>query len=533
MKAKSVYGLICAATAGLLLSGMSTSAVADVTTTGSVTPSPLTPGSTVPGTGINVGPGDTPGQLTISNGSELNVNADFGYVEVSQGTGAGPKVPQSSLTVTGGGKLNINTIASSVKTDEFGGVYVGTESDANGSVIVSGPGSSIQIQGNDNEVAVGISGNGTLRVENGGSIEGALFLDAALYEGSTGNIQVDGTGSKIVLQGVCKACPGANYENEQAFMSIGSAANSSGEVSVSNGGQILFDPASTSGSGTGFWLGGDSDVGTGGFGRLNVDGKGSEVRVKGDSATFSVGSLGGTGELNVTNGGQVILENPDGKATGYVGDRIGSNGNSVTVDGTGSLLDAGSLLAVGLDQDLNDAGDGVVTVSHGGALRAEDIVVGANGTLRGDGILQGTVTAKGGTVSPGLSPGTLTIDGDFIFDGGVLDLEADSLSALDHIVVTGNATFSGGVIDIFLGFTPDSTYLFDFFDVTGVIDIQDGFGGFRAFAKPGSGVVSGTSLLVGLGGREFQTSVPEPGSLALLATGLAAVRLTRRGFRLS
>jgi hypothetical protein len=83
------------------------------------------------------------------------------------------------------------------------------------------------------------------------------------------------------------------------------------------------------------------------------------------------------------------------------------------------------------------------------------------GVLNGTGTIIGNVNNTAGTVSPGASPGTLTIDGNYVQgSGGTLAIEIGGTAAgtqYDQLVVTGDATL-GGALDVALinGFVPAS-----------------------------------------------------------------------------
>ena len=65
----------------------------------------------------------------------------------------------------------------------------------------------------------------------------------------------------------------------------------------------------------------------------------------------------------------------------------------------------------------------------------------------------GPVTvAAGGVVNPGNSPGVLPIDGDFILDGGALEIEIEGSLAeeFDQLVISGTATLLSG--DVYFQF---------------------------------------------------------------------------------
>ncbi len=68
------------------------------------------------------------------------------------------------------------------------------------------------------------------------------------------------------------------------------------------------------------------------------------------------------------------------------------------------------------------------------------------GVLNGTGTL-GSLNVTGGTVAPGNSIGTTTVDGDFTIDsGGTLEIEVDNSGNSDKLVVTGDATINGGTL---------------------------------------------------------------------------------------
>jgi uncharacterized protein with beta-barrel porin domain len=74
--------------------------------------------------------------------------------------------------------------------------------------------------------------------------------------------------------------------------------------------------------------------------------------------------------------------------------------------------------------------------------------VNAGGTVGGTGILPNT-TINGGTLSPGLSIGTLTVNGNLAFTTAATYLVEISPTAADRTNVTGTATLAGTVTALF------------------------------------------------------------------------------------
>ena len=90
---------------------------------------------------------------------------------------------------------------------------------------------------------------------------------------------------------------------------------------------------------------------------------------------------------------------------------------------------------------------GTTTVQAGGVLDANVSLTG--GTLRGSGEVDGNMTNTSGTVAPGTSPGTLTVDGAYSQGaGGTLEIEVAGTApgtGYDRLSVIGPATLDGTV----------------------------------------------------------------------------------------
>jgi hypothetical protein len=220
------------------------------------------------------------------------------------------------------------------------------------------------------------------------------------------------------------------------------------------------------------------------------------------AAGFCLIGHAGQGTLNVSNGGLVECRNI---AVGYLpGSRgeINAGGSSgaftaqVIARGTATgdgLICIGSVTACGQP---GTGAQGDVTLTPGGILEGDTVLVGSNGRIRGSGTvvaLQG-VHLVGGTVSPGvtvLSPtldgggvapgigvlgadpapsgtirralaptpiGTLSVQGGVTFGPGsqlVLEVGGAAPGAFDSLVVTGAATLGGQLtLDFVDGFLP-------------------------------------------------------------------------------
>ena len=110
------------------------------------------------------------------------------------------------------------------------------------------------------------------------------------------------------------------------------------------------------------------------------------------------------------------------------------------------------------------SGTGTLTVDAAGTLVSPLVSVGALGTLDGNGLIEGSVVSEG-LVSPGTSPGTLTVDGNFTQDaGGTLLMEIVSLTSFDQLNVSGTL-LAGGTLEVdLLGYSPTVGDTFDLLD---------------------------------------------------------------------
>lgn len=165
-------------------------------------------------------------------------------------------------------------------------------------------------------------------------------------------------------------------------------------------------------------------------------GNASRLDIAGMKQHLSIGSL--------ANGGLVQL----GAASLSVGglgrdDRIGS------LEGTGTLVKTGTgtLVLAGASGLFT----GEVQVEQG-RMRLDDFSagvfsVGTDGTLSGNGRMRGLSNA--GTLAPGNSLGTLTVDGDYLQRAGArLQVDVDADGRADLLKVDGRATLEGGTLDV-------------------------------------------------------------------------------------
>ena len=202
------------------------------------------------------------------------------------------------------------------------------------------------------------NGPGRVVLQNGATLEGpGSETNTGIFVGAS-----DGHGILTVR--------GGSVVRGFRWILVGHGAGGTGTLNVESGGSVMAK-----------WI----DIGNeGGFGTATVTGPGSMLRSVGDENAIVVGEKGGTGTLNVENGGNVTAR--------WI--NIGDDPGSGTVTGTGTVIVTGpgsTITTVGIDNAINvgDEGTGELTVEDGGEVRTNWFDVGNQAGSRG------TVTVTG------------------------------------------------------------------------------------------------------------------------------------------
>lgn len=401
---------------------------------------------------VNVGLGGQ-GNIALSNGATLSSNDAviglYDHGEVLLTSNSSWTMP-GQLTVGWGdeGVLRIEDGASLVSNQG----YVGAEAGSDGSVTVTGPGSSWEMTGSN--LNLGHKGVGALTIADGGRV----YANSGVYLGfenaaASGTLNVLGTpGARGVLEtsgfrgglgtanvtldgGVVRAI--AN--NADFFDSFGAQ-----QVTLGAGGGII----DTDGHDIGI-----APVMTG-AGALTKDGLGTLTLT--GANTYGGGTTIAAGTLQLGNGGT------SGSILGDVansGVLAFNRSDAVTFGGT--IAGTGGVWQVGTGQTTLTADSSGLS----GVSRVYDGILSVDGTLGGSmevigGRLQGigqvgtTTNFAGGIIAPGNSIGTLTVAGNYVGNGGLLEIETvlgDDGSATDMLVVTGDTSGGTNVRVINLG----------------------------------------------------------------------------------
>lgn len=299
---------------------------------------------------------------------------------------------------------------------------------------------------------------GTLSYTGGGTSEiratGGFNLIGEMQAGQALTISAESSNTNAVLQSnftskgsIALTCPegcgssGAGFNvNDKDFVNAGTftvaaASGTGASVGANNEGTILntgtmkFDQSAS--------LGGP------------VTNKGTIEIADEKVATSSGSSCGDTGASVKNDSGGSIK----GIGSGHLSVRNYEQGNGTTSGTAPVQLPCGSLKYTGTGAStvqVNGAVPLTGNIAAGQTLRLIGSVntgtVTNNGRIEGGGTVDGSVDNSGGTVSPGSSPGTLTVNGNYTQGaGGELEIEVGGtgVGEFDVLAVGGAATLNG------------------------------------------------------------------------------------------
>lgn len=217
--------------------------------------------------------------------------------------------------------------------------------------------------------------------------------------------------------------------------------------------------------------------------RVTLTGSNATLRITGDQ---SIGALDGTSAARVLFGAGRTLTLGGGNADGSFAGTLGGDGQgSLTKIGTGTVTLSGTSGYQGAT--LVNAGTLVV---NGSIAASSGVTLNAGAVLGGSGTVP-SVTVAGGTLSPGNSPGTLTIAGDLTLDSASTYRAEIQGAVSDRLSVTGTAALAGRLQLVPLGgsFTFNSPYTL----LTAAGGRSGSFGTVETVGSFGDGVTSTVS----------------------------------------
>jgi T5SS/PEP-CTERM-associated repeat protein len=398
---------------------------------------------------LRVGNGGGYGRLEIIDGARL-------VAGVGLGPFAGPNgAPNSmSVLVEGAGSSLVG----------FGGVDRGDASVRGGAHLSSfNPNNSLP-----GWAFVGPNGNASVLVRDHGSTWDGIDR---LTVGGVYHTDTHGQGTLRILGGVVTA-------------GWGTIANRTYVASPGVGPESLIE---ISGSGSIGNFAGMLTVGEQGRGRLEVQNSGvlntGTAEVGADATARGTASVSSGADWNVSHAlvigrsgiGELTIDEASVRSeNGEIGRNPGSTGNVILHSNFHEAtweIQNGLVVGRGGTGRLDVGANCLVSVGT-------EMLVGTNGIVSGTGTIRGAVRVAGGTISPGHSPGALTIEGNLRIESGTLVMEIAGASDFDRLVLPGAQTAQlGGNLEIrFInGFVPTRSTQFDLLAASPVSSVSGSF----------------------------------------------------------
>jgi autotransporter-associated beta strand protein len=168
--------------------------------------------------------------------------------------------------------------------------------------------------------------------------------------------------------------------------------------------------------------------------------------INGGTVSASTASMPTSGGVILAVGSILILD--DASDVTYA-DTI-SGGGTLQKNGVGALTLGNTTSAlIDLQAGSMYLGSEIATTDVGATTVASGALLGGNGTINGD-------LLNNGIVSPGFSPGTIIVAGNYTQGaGGTLVIQFASAASFDKLLVTGSATLAGTLqVDLLGGYNP-------------------------------------------------------------------------------
>jgi len=468
--------------------------------------------------------------LGLSGNAVVNLNGNSVMVEENWACFAARNANSgASITVAGSSQLIEknnwfsltagDNATASMLVKNSGSVYVGGDFN----VTDTGTNTSASLTVQDNAVA---SGNTFLVAKNGGTV-GTVTMSGGTAIARGGDTWIGGSGTGTMNQ-TGGMMIGTNW------ISIGRNTGGVGVYNLSGGSLIKVNPNGTR-----------LNVAENGTGTLNVSGSGSVVVGVGGFADLDICSGNGNGTVNL-NGGAItagqVTHLGSGTATFNFngGTLIASPGANVTfmnglttanVMTNGAIIDSGTNI-INIAQPLlaGDAFGGGLTKLGTGALRLNGTntytgtTLVSAGTLGGNGVIAGPLNvAASGTLSPGMSIGTFTVNSNATLSGtATMEISKNGgVATSDLLAVSKNLAFGGTLNVVLIG-----TNALAFNDTFTLFTWGTQSGSFAATNLPAGYLwdtsqlnVNGTIRVIGVTPPKINPPVSSGGNLILTGVG--------------
>ncbi len=400
-------------------------------------------GTTVVSGTLQIGAGGTTGSIVgkvVDNGVLSFDRSDATlFSGVISGSGSVEDLDPDSLTLTGNNSYSGGTVLNNGTLIVAASNALGT-----GTVEVNDPTQLIVDPGVTIINPVAINDNGTLVNEGNIEVSQPGRGAGAAITVSGGGTVTNAAGAMIAGSGLI----GIDVLSGLATISNSGIISGTKGIEFAGGGTIT-----NASSGTITGNNGTAITNSGASAKLSNAGTINGNVSLGNSANtvqlFSGSRINGSLNLGTNSSSSLILDGATDQLYSQAVTGTTNNGGSLTKQGAGNWTIDVAMNAPVSTQVLA----GILTVD--GSLNSPSLTVQAGGLLKGSGVIIGNVVNVG-TVAPGNSPGTLTIDGNFTQGpGGTYNVLIASAQNYSRLVVNGAAYLNGTLrLTLASGFQP-------------------------------------------------------------------------------
>jgi fibronectin-binding autotransporter adhesin len=507
------------------------------------------------------------GGLVKSGAGTLVLEANNTYTGTTAVSGGTLKLGNGNASGGIAGNVVLSNTAALVIDRSDSATYAGVVS-GTGSVTKQGPGT-LTLTGSQTFAGNTTVTGGTLAFTSQSvwtSVSGSIVLDggALAYSGSAAGTQSVGQPIQLGAGGGTLANPGSSLWSVSGQISgtgpltiasgstlivLNNANTNSGGVTLAAGSQVVVanDSVGPAGSPTSGVFGTGTLTLAGGGLRSTTGAPrtvGNTVLATANTTFFSAGtnddkSITFTGPVTLSGGNRTFTVDTTGTGNPAVifSGAIGDGGNALGL----TKANAGRMILAGVNTYTGPTVVSAGSLLVNGTQAGGSLTVDGGATLGGSGLIGGAVTVNG-ILSPGNSPGLLTVDSLVLGGTSTSIFEIDGVtrvSQYDGVNITGaSGPTYGGTLSLVFGIgsalANDTTFdLFNFSgSPTGDFSTVTSTGFYAGTWSPVSSgtwkLESGSQTLTFSQATGDIVVVPEPAALAIAAIGIAAAAFARR-----
>jgi len=460
------------------------------------------------------------GDATVSNSADATLSG------IISGANGLSKSGASALTLSGSNTYSGTTTVSA------GTLSVASDANLGSGTVNLATGTTLAVTGATNiDNGIVLNGNATVSNSADATLSGVISGANNFTKSGASTLTLSGSnsysGTTTVSAGTLSVASDANLGGGAVSLASGSTLAITGATTVDNaialtGNATVSNSANASLSGV---ISGGFNLAKSGASTLTLSGSNTYS----GTTTVSAGSLSIAGDSNLgsdavslaagttlaVTGSSTIDNNLvlAGAATVQAASVVTwsgviSGGNTLAKTGAGTLTLSASNTATGT----TTVSAGTLSVT-GSTASATTVASGA--TLGGTGTLGGTVTVQnGGALAPGVSPGTLTVNGDLTMAAGsTLAVEINGTTAgtqYDQVIVNGAVDVSGATLSATHGYSPGSGDSYTIIVNDAADAVTGSFSGLAegaTVAAGGNGTVL-TASYIGGTGNDFTLTAP-------------------------